>query len=40
MNIIDEEKVKLEKRLEEMIANLTFKSMKVHKYRYEVEIKM
>jgi len=40
MNIIDEEKVKLESKLEEIISNLKFRSIDVHKYRYEVEIRM
>lgn len=40
MNIIDEEKVKLEQKLDEIITNLELRSVDVHKYRYEVEIRM
>ena len=40
MNIIDKEKDKLESKLEEMIEHLELRSVDVHKYRYEVEIRM
>lgn len=40
MNIIDEEKIKLEKKLEQTIEDLELRSIDVHKYRYEVEIRM